>query len=487
MEFVSKTPTENESAIDYSLLGGEHAIRGHRLFLTGAVTVAASMVYLSYTAEVDDVMHLFQGLLIFALAFTPSLLWARTGGSRFPVFEMITVLCANAYGIPMIYARAQLADYSPAIITRAGWVVVAYLVAAILTYRGTTGIPGRSSFWREALITQQIERWMVYGMIFSTIYVTIYVYYSNIIPRDLESILRAVFFGLGILCSFVSAQRWGRGEMNQTEKMVFVCTLVPQLIIQSVSLILISAISQLGIALLGYLSGGKRVPWLVIVPTFLLIGVLHTGKSKMREKYWDPVNPAPPPTLTQTPAFYSEWITFGLNYSNKEKTVGRKLLERTSLMHMLCLIADYTPDRQDYLYGKTYMEVLPQLIPRFFWPDKPRSHIATYQLSIYYGLQDEEATNNTTIAFGLLAEAYANFGLVGAVLLGVFWGYVLKKCQVWSMFSPMFSFAGLFMILLTAWSFNAELTMAAWVSSFQQAVFVVLGVPLLLRGLLGSN
>jgi hypothetical protein len=49
----------------------------------------------------------------------------------------------------------------------------------------------------------------------------------------------------------------------------------------------------------------------------------------------------------------------------------------------------------------------------------------------------------------------------------------------------MFSFAGLFMILLTAWSFSSELTMAAWVSSFQQAVVVVLGVPLLLRSLLG--
>jgi hypothetical protein len=43
------------------------------------------------------------------------------------------------------------------------------------------------------------------------------------------------------------------------------------------------------------------------------------------------------------------------------------------------------------------------------------------------------------------------------------------------------------MILLTAWSFNAELTMAAWVSSFQQAVLMVLGLPLLLRSLLGGS
>ena len=79
-----------------------------------------------------------------------------------------------------------------------------------------------------------------------------------------------------------------------------------------------------------------------------------------------------------------------------------------------------------------------QMIPRFFWAAKPRSHVATYELGIYYGLQREEDTVTTTIAFGLLTEAYANFGLIGAVLLGAFWGLMLKKLQIWSTFSPMF-------------------------------------------------
>ena len=161
------------------------------------------------------------------------------------------------------------------------------------------------------------------------------------------------------------------------------------------------------------------------------------------------------------------------------------MLERTSLMHILCLIVDNTPSRQDYLYGKTYSYVLPQLVPRFFWPDKPRSHVATYELAIYYGLQQEEDTATTTIAFGLVTEAYANFGLIGTMLLGALWGFWLKKLQIWSTYSPMFSFAGLLMVLLTAWSFNAELTMAVWVSSLEQAVIVVLGLPLLLRSLFG--
>jgi hypothetical protein len=329
-----------------------------------------------------------------------------------------------------------------------------------------------------------VEKSVIFGLPVSTLYVGISVF-TTWIPLEMASVLRAAFFGLGILCTFISAQRWGRGELTPSDKVLFVCSFVPQMIFMSVSLVLIGALSLIGIALLGYLSGGKRIPWLVIVATFAVIAVLHTGKSRMREKYWE--TGLASPTLSQLPAYYSEWFEYGLQQSDGNKTASRKLLERTSLMHILCLISSYTPERQDYLYGSTYRHVLPQLIPRFFWPEKPKSHIATYELSIYYGLQREADTETTTIAFGLLTEAYANFGLAGSLLLGAFWGVLLKKLQIWSALSPMFSFAGLMMVLFTAWAFNAELTMAAWVSSFQQAVVVVLGVPLLIKTLLGGD
>ncbi|HVZ65440.1 MAG TPA: hypothetical protein VG936_12780 [Lacunisphaera sp.] len=482
MEFVPASVQPEEVAMDYSLLGGEHVERGRRLFFTGLVILAGGFVYLTYSADVSNPLQLFQGLLIVTLSVVPGLLWARTGGSRFPAFETIMVMCANAYGMPLLGARDQLAAYHEDVIARAGWTVILYLITANVVYRTTRGMPGRSRFWRESLITRDVEKLIVYGMVLSTTYIGISTF-TTWIPSDLESVLRATFYGIGILCTFVSSQRWGRGEMTQSEKSVFVLTLFLQLVFMAVGLILVLSISLIGIALLGYLSGGKRIPWLVIFLTFMVIALLHTGKTRMRAKYWG--GDVPPPAFADLPAYFAEWIGYGLQPTSGDKTIGEKMLERTSLMHILCLIIDSSPGRQDYLYGSTYRHVLPQLIPRFFWANKPPSHVATYELSIYYGLQDEDATKSTTIAFGLLTESYANFGLFGPVLLGAFWGYFLKKCQIWSTFSPMFSFAGLFMILLTAWSFSAELTMAAWVSSFQQAVVVVLGLPLILRSLLG--
>jgi len=482
MEFVNAQPQPDETVMDYSMLGGAHAQRGRKLFLTALAILAATLAYLAYNANVNDILHLYLGLIMFILAAVPSLLWARSGGSRFPVFETILILTANAYAMPVLKGQEQLANYSPDVVTRACLTVILYQLSAIVTYVTVKGLPGRSRFWRESLITNQVEKFVVYGLITSTTYIWMSTF-TSWVPRDLESILRAIFYGVGILCTFVSTQRWGRGELSQAEKMVLLCTLIPQLIFMSVGLILIGAISLIGIAFLGYLSGGKRIPWLVLGGTFALLALLHTGKTQMRTKYWD--QHLPPPTMGQLPAFYAEWVENGLAPTSGGKTVSQKMLERTSLMHILCLIVDYSPARQDYLYGKTYTYVLPQLVPRLFWPDKPRSHVATYELSIYYGLQGEEDTSTTTIAFGLLTEAYANFGLFGACLLGLFWGYWLKKLQIWSTFSPMFSFAGLLMVLLTAWAFSAELTMAAWVSSLEQAVVVVLGVPMIIRSLFG--
>jgi hypothetical protein len=481
-------PLSREQAA-YGLLGGDHELRGRRLFNTGLGLLAAALVYLAYKANVDDILHLYQGLIIFALAFVPGLLWAKSGGSRFPIFEPIMLLCANAYAIPLLNGHEQLITYSSEVITQAGWAVIVYQLVAITIYQTTRGQPGSSRFWTEQILEQKVEKFIVYGLFLSTGYIAIS-NFTDWIPRELESILRAVFFGVGILCTFITTQRWGRGELTQSEKTVVIFTLGPQLIIQTVSLYLIATVSLLGIALLGFLSGGKRVPWVFMLSAFAVLAVMHNGKSKMRAKYWEGKMPAP--TIAELPAYYSEWFTYGLaapdenNTGERDVSTGRKLLERTSLMHILCLVVDNSPSRQPFLYGETYGYVLPQLIPRFFWPGKPKANVGTHRLGVYYGLQDEESTATTTIAFGMLAEAYANFGLLGGALLGIFWGVVLKKLQLLSMHSPMFSLAGLMMILITAWSFSSESTMAVWVSSLYQALIVVLGLPMLLRSLFGS-
>ncbi|MDE3084253.1 MAG: hypothetical protein KGJ37_03405, partial [Verrucomicrobiota bacterium] len=182
--------------------------------------------------------------------------------------------------------------------------------------------------------------------------------------------------------------------------------------------------------------------------------------------------------------FFIEWFQHGLELHSKTN-LTEKLIERTSLFQMICLVVNDTPDSLPFLNGETYAQVPGQLVPRFFWPDKPVGHISTYTLSIYYGLQRPEDTKKTTIAFGLLAEAYANFGFYGVGFIAALFAFCLKKYSLWTQNSPILSYAGLMLVLLMAWSFQTELTLSIWLSSLFQAAVAVLGVPFVLRHLAG--
>src|ERR1019366_2507829 len=210
--------------------------------------------------------------------------------------------------------------------------------------------------------------------------------------------------------------------------------------------------------------------------------------NEMRDKYWE--GKAPLPSITEVPAFYTEWFGYGLNPSAADSTdesvnKGSTLLERTSLFHVLCLVVDCTPSRQPYLDGQTYGYVPSQFVPSCFWQNKPVAHAGTNRLSIYYGLQDESATTRTTIAFGLVSEAYANYGLFGVSVGGATLAFCFRKFSDWSANSPILSYPGLVLVILMAWSFQSELTMAAWLGSLYQACVAVLGVPFVMRNFLG--
>ncbi len=482
---VPAPETELEEVGSYHLTGRHEAKEQRNVFQICLGLLAALCAYFVITAQVQDVLHLYLGLVILALSVLPMIFWLRTGGAHFPVFEPVMLLCAGAYALPLLGRNEAVAIYSADTVTLAGFSVFLYQLSAIAAYALTRGLPGRGGFWRDTVITSEVARLVPYGLVLSTIYIGVSTF-TTWVPSSIESVLRAIFYGLSILCSFVMFQRWGRNELKPQEKALFGTLFVLQLIFFCATLLLIGVISQVGIGLLGYLSSGRRVPWVMMLIAFFTLAVLHNGKSEMRAIYWSPEEQTIP-KFTQLPGFFSRWFTFGVQsplVGSGKESASSKLIERTSLFHILCLVAYESPDRQPYLMGETYGYVLPQLIPRLFWSNKPRSHISTYRLSTYYNLQDEDATQNTTIAFGMLTEAYANFGMVGCVLLGLVQGAVFKKLQTLSSRSPLFSLAGLMMILFTAWSFNGELTMAAWFSSLYQALIIVLGLPLALRALL---
>ena len=365
--------------------------------------------------------------------------------------------------------------------------MVLYQVIAIATYLVMPAPPKRSRIWSRNVVSGDISKFLGYGMALSTAY-TIVDQFTTWIPLNLEGPIRAVCFGLGIIATFIECRRWGQGDLPRYEKSIFVVQLVIQVIFNLVSLFLVQAISTLILALLGYVSGSKRFPVVAVAVLLPVFAILHQGKSAMRDKYWE--GHAPEPTVLQLPGFFSEWIADGFATAKTGDIPVEKhsLLDRTSLIQILCLVVSITPDRQPYLDGETYAQVPAQFVPRILWMgsgEKPVGHISTYTLAVYYGLQRMEDTEKTTIGFGLLTEAYANFGFIGIGLLAFVFGASFKKICGWASESPILSYPGMILIVLVAWSFQDELTLSIWLSSLYQACAVVCVVPFMLKTFFG--
>ena len=459
--------------------------QAQRLFGWGLGITLILLLYYGASSRVADPLHLYLGLMIMVLAITPALVWARLGARGMPAFEILLLMTANAFAMPLLSGHNQVRAFDPATVTNAAAALIGYQIAALLTFFATKGLHGKSSFFTADVLTSQLKRFVSGGLVISTSYAFISSFYPNLIPKDYNSIIRAISLGIGMVTVFAESWRWGNGQTSPIG-ILFLCLMVGIQVISSfATLFLVGGISLLALALIGYVSGARKLPLLATALLFAIAALLHNGKSTMRAKYWEGEQRWVSRELQDMPSFMTEWIEAGLNPSreDEEKAMAKKLLERSSLFHILCLVVDNSPDPLPFLGGETYTYIPGQFVPRFFWPGKPHAHIATDVLCIYYGLQNEETVRSATIGFGMICEAYANFGALGVIGLGIVLGFLFRKAQLATQDSPLLSYAGIFMIILTAWAFQTEANLALWITSMFQALVTVLGLPFLIRNI----
>lgn len=420
------------------------------------------------------------GLAILVLSFVPALQWARLGRGWFPAFELFCMSAAAFYAFPLLIVHPELKTYPEGVVTESGLLVAAYLISAIFGFSVSQRSP-RAPHWATAsLLPEFAYRYVPAGVILNTIYIFIDSH-TNLIPFDMAGTLRALFFGLGTLSTFILAKLAGMGELAPATRTMFLVNLTLQIVLLFSHLYLITGISLLTLALIAYASARRKIPWLLLAVLLPLVTVLHSGKSQMRAIYWQ--NGQYIPGLLEAPAFFIEWIGYGLEGKEVDEKKPNKvsIFERASLIQMLCLVVDRVPAAKPYLTGESYVDIPVQIIPRFVWRDKPSSLLANVRLAVYFGLVDPNNAMQVSIAFGMLSEAYVNFGWLGVGFLGFLFGWAFRRISVLSLGAPQLSTLGIFMILLTAWSFQAELVLATWLTSLLQASMVCIGIPLIYR------
>ena len=172
-------------------------------------------------------------------------------------------------------------------------------------------------------------------------------------------------------------------------------------------------------------------------------------------------------------AIYRDWFRASARAiwsgENREQK-GPSVFERSNLIQLQTLVTYETPDRRPHLLGETYMHVPILLVPRVFWDEKPHGHISTEVIGIYYGVHTVESARYTSIGFGLLSEAWANFGWFGIIGLALFFGWSMQfMARICEGRSPT-ALVSILSVVWMGWSFRLESAMSSWIVSLLQGL-----------------
>jgi hypothetical protein len=168
-----------------------------------------------------------------------------------------------------------------------------------------------------------------------------------------------------------------------------------------------------------------------------------------------------------------DWFAAGIS-GTVSKAVGGKqqanpsLLERTSLLHMVLAVQEATPSIIPYLEGGTYALLPSMLVPRFLEPDKMESQAGLNLLSVRYGRELAEDIYKTTIGWGMVAEAYANYGNPAVIVVGALFGAFCGMLMRLSATAGPLSLAMLIAIASTLALCNLELDVSSLTVSMLQ-------------------
>ncbi len=436
------------------------------------------------SSESSSLVTNFSAILITAAALLPCYLWCSGQAQGMPIFPFFSLTFIWTYALPLVGNHSKVMSYSSASHFFASCTVAGFLGLGTFVwfqFVKSTPLPPKSYRALSSHKGQAFFLWvMVAGVLFNMYFVGGWFFLDG----GIFSIVRGAILGLTALATFALAYQLGTQELSKVQASLFLFLLVANMITNAIGLLIVGAASTFLVATIAFIIGRQKIPTLTILIVLVCLSVLHYGEGEMRAKYWF----SGQPTFLQPwdyPAWYAEWTGYSFKFLGEQNDLPKSqerasLFQRSSVIHLLLLAQDKSPDTLPFLYGQTYA-ILPQLlVPRIFNADKIRSHEGTYILNIHYGLQTRQDTFTTTIGWGLLAESYANFGLLGCGGLAIVLGVVYGQSTRWSLNTPILSDRSLFAVLMMTFAFQTEWTAGVYVAALFQSSVVLGGIVLFL-------
>ena len=424
--------------------------------------------------KASPLVNILGAFVIFLLSVLPFYFWCVGTAKGLPIFPLAALSYLWSYAFPLINGHPAIAEYSGDQILGACAVVSCHIAVAFLVwlrwarleptnfkaYRGLD-VRGGFNFFTTVIFL---------GVLFNISYVMLI---SNM-AVGVFPIVRAFIGGLCSLGIFIIGYRFGGRTLSYGQKLMSFLLIGSYLVSLTLGIYLVEVLIALLLFTAGYFLASGKIPFLLFFGGVLLAGFLHLGKAEMREESWASDSQR---TARSIFSFYQKWTDYSWRQftgKSDDSNEQESFLYRSSTIQMLLKVMSISPRTEPYLGGATY-EIIPQVLgPRIFNKNKIRTQEGNHILSVYYGLKTYEQTFITSVGWGLLPEAYANYGFWGgiglAILLGALYGVVTR----WSMGYPLLSFRVLFSLILLRLSFQTEYTMGTFVSVLFQNTVVLL-------------
>lgn len=415
-------------------------------------------------------------MMIALATFYSVYVWSRGWVLGVPILPVYALACLVYYGAPFVTGHPVIELYDPPEkMFAAGTVSIVLVIStSIWAWIGRV-VP------RQVRIVRQIQpgstdRVLLACLAGACLYQLNAIFWFVNIPGELWGVLRAVLYTLGLVAAFALANQLGAGLLGSVAAYLFLGMLALFMILNALTFYLYTAM-EIGIfALFGYFLGGGRVPWKTIALTCMIFAVLHAGKGDMRVRYWGDGADFAPESATSAGKIV-EWVEFGVaNLLREPEGSGdpAPLIQRASLLQMVLKAETETPVFVPYLDGSTYLPIPFLLVPRMLWPERPNVQETLVQLNMHYGLLTRESSETTSIGWGMIAEAYANFGTLGCIALGILLGVFLGVTQRMCGRYPVLSARGLAGLIVLTGMLRIEAPMALFLSTLLQSFFPLL-------------
>jgi hypothetical protein len=424
-----------------------------------------------------------------------------------PLLPMMAVQSLIIYGVPIVVGHESILTYRSSFVFQAGVEVLVFELAMTAAWRAGMMIFRPSppiSYALQEFNRSGVKGWSRLGFILVVAAAAIQLLQGldfaaplfAMLPPGSGSILYALLSVASACGFFLVSMVVGGTEASPIERLAFWVLLVVNGMIMASGLLLSVAAANLITVAIGFFWSNGRIPWRYLIFAMLALSFLNTGKYAMRSRYWatdesSGANISP----MQLPELYSEWVQASYDAilenkstssesqfeSVKSANKNQTLLDRIdNLQNELFIIDAIQAGHEKPLEGATYTLIPPLLMPRIFWPNKPRSHEGQLLLNVHFGRQDLESTYTTYVAWGLLPEAYANFGpILGSVFLGCFLGLLFAWIENLSALKLVMSLEGFLALNILMSLMNSfEMVASVLVTSTFQSMVVIAGASI---------